>query len=306
MKVLYAGSFNPFHLAHQYVYDTACKCFGKENVWIGIGQNKDKPIKNLNKIKYSLVPITPNVITYTGLTAKVIREHGFDLLVRGIRPGKSIEQEEDLLYWNRNLTGIDTILIPTHSDLCRISSSAIRELAADGEYIYDYVNPEVYMRLNSLGTDITRVYFGKSCSGKSTYLDKIGACRVNMDLYIWELIKLPESRKNILKEQLRGCVRNPEQTGIYNSIIYEIARNIDWLKFTQSGRNIDAAVIGVYWDYIPPDIRGLMNLVKVETSEANRRKFAEMRNVSKEFLYFSDCFYKDPPYWDETITIEEI
>jgi len=303
MKVLYAGSFNPFHLAHQYVFDTACKCFSKKNVWIGVGQNKDKPIKNLDKIKYSLVPVTPNVITYTGLTAKVIRELGFDLLVRGIRPGKSIEQEEDLLYWNRNLTGIDTILIPTHSDLCRISSSAIRELAANGEYIYDYVNPEVYARLTN---QLTTVYFGKSCSGKSTYLDRNTIGRVNMDYYIWELINLSNSRKNVLKEQLRGCIKNPDQTGIYNSIIYEIARNIDWMQFVQSGCNIDAAVIGVYWYYIPPEIRGLMKLIKVETSESNRMKFAEMRNVSKEFLYFSDCFYKDPPYWDETITIEDI
>ena len=36
MKVLYTGSFNPFHNGHQYIFDNVCKCFGKENVWIGV------------------------------------------------------------------------------------------------------------------------------------------------------------------------------------------------------------------------------------------------------------------------------
>jgi cytidyltransferase-like protein len=42
MKVLYAGSFNPWHKGHQYVYNCACEYFGKDNVIIGIGNNPAK------------------------------------------------------------------------------------------------------------------------------------------------------------------------------------------------------------------------------------------------------------------------
>ena len=64
MKVLYPGSFNPFHAGHQYVYDTACEMFGKENVYIGVGcsiakfETKDNYESYLRKIKFTVRPIT--------------------------------------------------------------------------------------------------------------------------------------------------------------------------------------------------------------------------------------------------------
>ena len=52
MKVLYAGSFNPFHNGHQYVYEEACRLFGKENVIIGLAHNPAKGLEFEKKAEF--------------------------------------------------------------------------------------------------------------------------------------------------------------------------------------------------------------------------------------------------------------
>jgi pantetheine-phosphate adenylyltransferase len=305
-KVLLTGSFNPFHNAHQYVYDTACKCFSKENVWLDINSNKNKPTKNAEAIKFSLVPITKNVITYTGLTADLVKREGFDLLVRGIRPGKSLEQEEEMLYWNRRLSGVETILIPTPPEVNQLSSSAIRELDSHGVSVLDCMNPNVYYRWkNEFPT--TTIYFGRSCSGKSTYLTENDILNNNADRTIWEHLRPRVNGINIqnLKDGISEAFKNKDPEAFFQ-YIDDIGRAVDWKFFLKRWKVTDAAVIGSYWNYIPDKVKGSIKLIKIETSTANRIKFAKKRNVSNEFISSADYFYIDPPYWDETIEIKDI
>lgn len=299
-KVLFTGSFNPWHNAHQYVFDVACKCFGKDNVWIGVGSNKNKPKEDKSKILFSLVPVTNNVIAYEGLTADVVKEHKFDILVRGIRPGKSLEQEEELLYWNRKLSGVETILIPTPPELNQISSSAIRELS-NYEYVSEFIDQDVYYRWK-FGDCNKYIYFGKTCSGKSTYLRDNMISALDCDKEIWDYVNYPE--KETLKSQLINAFLDKNKAR-YKVAIDKIGRNIDWELFFLGRTRIDAAVIGVYWKFIPVKIRSKFMLIKVETTLENRMKFAKERNKSLEFIESADFFYQDPPFWDKLITIKE-
>jgi pantetheine-phosphate adenylyltransferase len=301
MKVLYSGSFSPWHYAHQYVYDVACKCFGKENVWLGVGVNKEKPASNRD-IKFSLVPITNNVIVYQGLTAKVVKDHGFDILIRGIRPGKSLEQEESLLHWNRELCGIETILIPTPPELNQISSSVIRELDSESIDVSKYMNMDVFNRWKN-GSPKKTIYFGRTCSGKSTYLKNNRIPATDCDKIIWDFVVRED--KSMLKTQFTTAFINKHRPS-YDIALYKIGSSIDWKSFFMMNDFFDAAVIGLYWDFIPVEVRAQFAFYKVETSQENRNKFAECRKVSDVFLSSADFFYKDPPYWDHTITIEDI
>ena len=304
MKVLFSGSFSPWHHAHQHVYDLACKCFGKENVWLGVGNNASKP-RHTHNIKFSLTPITDNVIVYEGLTADVVKKEGFDLLIRGIRPGKSLEQEEDLLHWNRKLSGVETILIPTPPELNQLSSSVIRELNSHKIDVLEYVNPDVFYRWMQNGSPTRSIYFGKSCSGKSTYLKNNFITALNCDEMIWNFVELPIARVNFLKDSFKTAFKTMNLDW-YNSLVEEIGHFTNWeMMFNFSNFNfIDAAVIGVYWDSIPVELRSKFRLIKVETTLNNRIKFAKSRNVSLEFLECADYFYKDPPFYDKLITIE--
>lgn len=305
MKVLYTGSFNCWHKGHQYVYDLAVKMFGYKNVWIGVANNPNKDIDK-HKILYSLVPVTDKIIVYDILTADVVKNFEFDLLIRGIRVGKSLEQEEELMYWNRVLGGVDTILIPTPPELNHISSSVIRELSKHNQKVDDYVNLDVYNRwLHSGPTNY--VYFGKSCSGKSTYLKNNHIKALDTDKEIWNFIKDNQDKtfQDYIQPRLNVAFYNKD-VPLYNSLIEEIANSVDWQTMFNVYIHIDAAVIGVYWDYIPANLKARSCLIKIETNKVLRNHFINERGVSDKFISSADFFYKDPPYWDKTIQIRNM
>jgi pantetheine-phosphate adenylyltransferase len=295
LKVLYTGSFNPFHNGHQYVYDVSCKCFGKDNVWIGIGKNRLKTSIDQNRIKYSIHPITRNVIAYDCLTAEIVTRNNFDLIVRGIRPGRSLDDENDLLYWNRKLSGgVETILIPTPPEVNQISSGAIREMDAYNQDVSDYMNDMVYGRWkNGMRRN---VYFGRCCSGKTTYLNGFGA--VQLDKVAWNYIKDGVS----LKQKMKKAFYDKDYR-TFNDLVSYVGERVNWYALYGQSICIDFPNVGTYWKYIPKDILYTCKLVKITASIEDRQFFAAQRKADPRLIETSDSFYIDPPFWDEEIPI---
>lgn len=291
MKILYAGSFNPFHNGHNYIYQTACRYFGKENVWIGVGENKDKPKVNQDHILFQLKPITKNVIKYSGLTSAYAKTNGFDLLIRGVRAGDTLH-ESTLNYWNMKLTGVESLWIPSTSEYEYMSSSTLRELSNLGVDIQSMCPADSYLRWCSIAPSYT-IYFGKSCSGKSSLLP---SWVLNFDEAIWRF--LPIDTSVILKQAFKEAFYSKDDIKIAK-LTKEIGTTLNWYTLFSKSRVIDAAVIGSYWEYIPSELRARTTLVKLYTSEDNRKIFSEKRGVGSYFLEIADHYYKDPPYWDE-------
>lgn len=306
MKVLYTGSFNPFHNGHQYVYDLACKMFGKDNVWIGIAQNSDKKKVDHNHLKFSITPIIKNVICYDTFTADVVKKQNFDLLIRGVRPSFSLEQEHQLCYWNKKLCGVDTILIPTPPEVNMISSGAIRELASHGLPVDEYMNSDVYLRWSETNPKIN-VYFGKCCSGKSTYLREQKKNVVDFDRVFKNYVKMPEEQLN--KLLIRAKERFYNKDVQFTSDIGELKKRLDWINLFlewKTSPDFDIPVIGNYWDSIPKHIRSRLYLIKCRASEEDRRYFGECRGVNPNLIECNNFFYRDPPFWDEEIIIKRM
>lgn len=301
MKAIFTGSFNPFHHGHLYVYNTACKMFGEENVWIGIGKNPNKPDRDFERLKFSLLPITKNVIVFETLCGDVCKEQDFDFIVRGVKGGNSLEQEEIQAYWNYKLSNkTQTILIPTPPEVAMISSSVIRELdsyKADEESISGCMDLDVYYRWKN-GAPRKTIYFGRSCSGKSTYL---GRNVLNVDKAIWDFVD-DKIDKEFIKEQLVHQFKNTMIA--FNMTIRNLSRHIDWKGLFAQSDNIDFPVIGTYFNLIPKYILAQCRLVKISTSGERREEFIKSRNVSKKFIECADHFYKDPPYWDDEVVIK--
>lgn len=299
MKVLYSGSFNPFHNGHQYVYDTACEMFGKENVWLGVGKNREKST-DVDRIAWSLVPITNNIITYDTLTANLVKEQGFDFLVRGVRTGQSIEQEEKLAYWNQRIGNAKTVLVPTTGELNQISSSILRELHSYNEPITPFMNHEVFARWVNFHR--ISVFYGKSCMGKSTYLTNYDYI-FNADTQIWDYYKgtFPVDR---LKRDLKSTFLIKDER--FNSLVQYLAQEIDWYALFVGYHQhsiFDFPAIGHYWNSIPDDIKGLIKLYRIETSDENRTRNIAARGLDAHFIECSDHFYIEPPFCDEVIKI---
>ncbi len=132
---LFAGSFNPFTIGHKSIVErTLAIC---DRVVVAVGYNQAKPATDAEKRLESIKRIfadEPRVETalYSGLTVDFARKCGADFMVRGVRGVSDFEYERNLAEVNLRISGIETLLMPALPELSYISSSNVRELAANG------------------------------------------------------------------------------------------------------------------------------------------------------------------------------
>lgn len=133
MRGLFPGSFDPFTLGHADIVRRALSLF--DEVVIAVGHNENKagwmPVEERVSTIRRLYADEPRVMveSYTGLTVDFAREHGITAIIRGVRTTADFEYEMQMADVNRQLTGIETILLPASPQLASLSSSVIRELA---------------------------------------------------------------------------------------------------------------------------------------------------------------------------------
>ena len=118
MKVIYPGSFNPWTVGHQHIYERACKIFGEVIIVIAINTKKDIAP---NFIAWTLEPLNVPIEIYHDLIAS----HA-DIIVRGVRSG-DWEYEQNLAQWN-TLIGAETVFLSPVPELAHINSTAVRLL----------------------------------------------------------------------------------------------------------------------------------------------------------------------------------
>ncbi len=134
--VLFPGSFDPFTLGHADIVSRALEMF--DAIVIAVGYNEQKtgwmPVEERVAAIRKLYADEPRITVerYTGLTVDFAREHGIGIIIRGVRTAADFEFEMQLADVNRQLTGIETILLPASPQLASLSSSIVRELAHFG------------------------------------------------------------------------------------------------------------------------------------------------------------------------------
>lgn len=140
---LFAGSFDPFTLGHKSIADRGLEIF--DRLVIGVGVNPAKqgwlPVEErLARIRrvYATDPRV-EVISFTGLTVEAARSCGARFLLRGVRSVADFEFERQLADINRNISGLESVLIYALPEYASLSSSAVRELASYGVDIAPYI-----------------------------------------------------------------------------------------------------------------------------------------------------------------------
>ena len=130
---LFPGSFDPFTKGHDDIVRRALGLF--DEVVIAVGYNEQKAgwmpveerVATIRKLYADETRI--RVESYTGLTVDFAREQGITAIVRGVRSTSDFEYEVQMADVNRQLTGIETILLPASPQFASLSSSVVRELA---------------------------------------------------------------------------------------------------------------------------------------------------------------------------------
>lgn len=136
-RAIFPGTFDPFTIGHYSVVRRALTFMDEIIIGIGINENKrtwfstEKRIEMISKL-YKDEPRVC-VEAYSDLTIDLAKRMEAKFIVRGIRTVKDFEYEETIADINRQLAGIETILLFTEPELTSVSSSVVRELLSFGK-----------------------------------------------------------------------------------------------------------------------------------------------------------------------------
>ena len=148
IAVLYPGTFDPMTNGHEEIVRRAAGLF--DRVVVGVAESTAKqPLFTLAERlqlagailgAYSNVDIMP----YAGLTVEFARKQNLHAIVRGLRSVTDFEYERQLAGMNQRLNpDIETVYLTPGADNVFVSSTLIRDIAANRGDISSFVQPVV-------------------------------------------------------------------------------------------------------------------------------------------------------------------
>lgn len=145
MIALFPGSFDPYTIGHYSIVERALPLFGKIVIAVGVNRNKQSLMSEEKRVEAIRSLYESNdkveVISYDGLTVDAAKKYGARFLLRGVRQVADFEYERNLAEVNRNISGLETILLYTLPEYAHISSSIVRELASYGKDVANLLPP---------------------------------------------------------------------------------------------------------------------------------------------------------------------
>ena len=134
---IFVGSFDPFTIGHDNIVRRALPLF--DRLVIGIGVNERKVYLQDVETRWhtiqDLYRDEPNITvkTYSDLTIDFAHREKAGFIVKGIRSMKDFEYEREQADINRQLGGVETLLLFADPGLEAVSSSLVRELVHFGK-----------------------------------------------------------------------------------------------------------------------------------------------------------------------------
>lgn len=309
-KAIVSTSANPFHFGHLDIYNKAKEIF--DDVIVVIAQNSDKA-KSINTNFHLNAYNIPYEIVFNKTIADYCQENNITHIIRGIRNGVDAEYELKLDFINKELnSNVQTIFIPTNDIYSNVSSSTIRELIKYNKFdiVKKYMNEDAMWRY--IYGEKYACYFGKSCVGKTTYLNNNNIKSINIDTHLWDVANKihGEYQTNRFKEDSRHLIYSDqftpeEKLKILHNQDYCFFTNKFWETFFMqipSGYALDWASVGIYWNLIPSKYRGQLKFIELSCDNSSREEKIKSKNFTDKIKYI-DSLYQEPKIVDERITI---
>ena len=142
-RAIFPGSFDPYTIGHHDIVMRGLQVF--DEIVIGIGHNYtkretfplDERLVAIQRI-YSNEPRV-RVEIYEGLTVDFALKNHAQFILRGVRSTLDFEYERNIAEANKQLSGIETILLYTRPEYAHISSTLLRDLHSHGKDIAAYL-----------------------------------------------------------------------------------------------------------------------------------------------------------------------
>ncbi|WP_455210786.1 pantetheine-phosphate adenylyltransferase [Kaarinaea lacus] len=150
---IYPGTFDPITKGHTDLVKRATKLFGKVIVAVAANPSK-KPVftlvERINMAKQVLDGVNGvEVLSLDGLLVQFARQHDAIAIIRGLRAVSDFDYEFQLAGMNRKLAPeVETLFLTPDEKYTYISSSLVREIAALGGDVSEFVHKNVMAELN--------------------------------------------------------------------------------------------------------------------------------------------------------------
>ena len=148
------GSYDPVTNGHLDIIERASLLFDEVVVAVGVNKSK-KGLFEVEERMEMLRLITaklPNVRvdSWQGLLVDYCRENDISAVAKGLRSVSDFDYELQMAQMNRELTGLETLLMANNPAYGFVSSSLVKEVAALGGDIESLVPPVVFERLKQV------------------------------------------------------------------------------------------------------------------------------------------------------------
>ena len=152
LKAIYPGSFDPVTLGHLDIIKRSAAMV--DELIVGVLNNNTKSplfsveerVKMLEEVTQSL----PNVkiVPFAGLLVDFARETGAKMVIRGLRAITDFEYELQMSQVNHKLEeSVETVFLTTSLEYSYLSSSIVKEVAAFGGEISQFVPEGIVARI---------------------------------------------------------------------------------------------------------------------------------------------------------------
>ncbi|HEV3263173.1 MAG TPA: pantetheine-phosphate adenylyltransferase [Gemmataceae bacterium] len=153
-SAVYTGVFDPVHLGHLDVIWRGSRLY--DRLVVGVGINPDKAhfftLEERVELVRRVVAAYANVevLPFTGLAVRFVREVGARIMLRGLRTLSDMENEFTMSLTNLALDAeIETVFLMAKEEYSHISSTLIKQIATFNGELNKFVPPEIKKALQA-------------------------------------------------------------------------------------------------------------------------------------------------------------
>src|SRR5690349_13233684 len=151
-KAVYPGTFDPMTLGHEDLVRRAARLFDHVVVAVADSSSKrpfcsrDERVEMERRVLKDVKSV--EVVGFSGLLIKFIREHKGRVVVRGLRAVSDIEHEFQPAGMNRGMyPDVETVFLTPGEQYMFVSATIVREISSMGGDVRKFVPPLVARRL---------------------------------------------------------------------------------------------------------------------------------------------------------------
>jgi len=148
ITALYPGTFDPITNGHSELVERAARVFDEIVVAVAANPTKQPLFSLEERVELAQAVFAGQqrvrVVGFDILLIECARQHGARIILRGLRALSDFEYEFQMAGMNRRLdASIDTVFMPAAERETFISATLVKEIAALGGDVSEFVHPRV-------------------------------------------------------------------------------------------------------------------------------------------------------------------